>query len=203
LDCRGLKVTPAQIAALAKSLPNCNIEWDGADQGLRASDEAPAKTWNTPAFQQWVKATQALPAEQQIEAVSKKLMELNPGFNGKLKGKRGSATPQIENGMVAELYLISDNVADISPLRAFVGLQALVCNGKSKLSDLSPLEGLPLTNLDCHGTQVSDVSLLERFTGLKLLNVQKTKVTPASVAALQKALPSCRIYWDEAATPSP
>ena len=30
-----------------------------------------------------MKATQALPAEQQIEAVSKKLMELNPGFDGK------------------------------------------------------------------------------------------------------------------------
>ena len=39
-----------------------------------------------PAFQQWVKATQALPAEKQIEAVSKKLMELNPGFDGKLTG---------------------------------------------------------------------------------------------------------------------
>ncbi len=39
-----------------------------------------------PAFQQWVKATQALPAEKQIEAVSKKLMELNPGFDGKVTG---------------------------------------------------------------------------------------------------------------------
>ena len=33
-----------------------------------------------------MKATQALPAEQQIEAVSKKLMELNPGFDGKMLG---------------------------------------------------------------------------------------------------------------------
>ena len=37
-----------------------------------------------PAFQQWGKATQALPAEKQIEAVSKKLMELNPGFDGRV-----------------------------------------------------------------------------------------------------------------------
>jgi formylglycine-generating enzyme required for sulfatase activity/serine/threonine protein kinase/Leucine-rich repeat (LRR) protein len=199
----GTNATPAQVAALQKALPNCYIEWDDPAKAVATQ---PNQLWNTPAFQAWVKEVQAMPAEEQIEAVGKKLMELNPGFNGKLKGKRGSATPQIENGVVAELYLISDNVADISPLRAFVGLQALVCNGKSKISDLSPLEGLPLANLDCHGTQVSDVSLLERFTGLKLLNVQKTKVTPASVAALQEALPNCRIYWDDpanAATPQP
>ena len=40
-----------------------------------------------PRSKQWVKATQALPAEKQIEAVSKKLMELNPGFDGKVMPK--------------------------------------------------------------------------------------------------------------------
>ncbi len=32
-----------------------------------------------PAFPQWMKDVQAMPAERQIEAVSKKLVELNPG----------------------------------------------------------------------------------------------------------------------------
>ena len=38
----------------------------------------------TPAFQQWMKAVAALPAEKQVEAVAKKLQELNPGFDGKV-----------------------------------------------------------------------------------------------------------------------
>ena len=82
-----------------------------------------------PAFQQWVKATQALPAEQQIEAVSKKLMELNPGFDGKVMGYEGKATPKIENGVVTELGFCTDNVTDISPVRALVGLKSLCCPG--------------------------------------------------------------------------
>ena len=40
----------------------------------------PSKSWESAVFQAWVKATQALPAEQQIEAVSKKLMELIRGL---------------------------------------------------------------------------------------------------------------------------
>jgi hypothetical protein len=44
-----------------------------------------------------VKAARALPAEKQIEAVSKKLQELNPGFDGKVTNKK------IENSVVTEL----------------------------------------------------------------------------------------------------
>ena len=36
--------------------------------------------FNDPACQQWMKTVAALPAEKQIEAVVKKLQELNPGF---------------------------------------------------------------------------------------------------------------------------
>lgn len=35
---------------------------------------------HNPAFPQWVKDVQAVPAEKQVEAVPQKLMELNPGF---------------------------------------------------------------------------------------------------------------------------
>ena len=65
----------------------------------------------------------ALPAEKQIEAVSKKLMELNPGFDGKVTGSDGKATPKIENGVVTELGFVTDNVTDISPVRALAGLK--------------------------------------------------------------------------------
>src|SRR5208283_4253621 len=54
---------------------------------------------NEPAFQQWVKATQAMRAEKQVEAVAKKLMKLNPGFDGTVTRADGYGAPKIENGI--------------------------------------------------------------------------------------------------------
>ena len=120
LNLKNTKVTPAGVAALQKALPNCKIEWSDP---AKAVTTQPNQPWNSPAFQQWVKATQALPAEQQIEAVSKKLMELNPGFDGKLTGWYREGTPKIEKGVVTEFGFSTDNVTDISPVRALAGLK--------------------------------------------------------------------------------
>ncbi len=73
---------------------------------------------------------------------------------------------------------------------------------KTQVSDLSPLRGMPLMFVSCSRTLVFDLSALESCKILKTLNVKFTKVTPAQVAALQKALPNCKIEWD-AAAPSP
>ena len=54
----------------------------------------PNKPANTPAFQQWMKDVAALPAEKQVEAVAKKLQELNPGFDGKVTGSDGKPRPR-------------------------------------------------------------------------------------------------------------
>ena len=80
LSVANTKVSPAQVATLQKALPNCKIEWDDPAKAVPPANLA----YLDPAFQQWVKETQALPPEKQIEAVSKKLMELNPGFDGKI-----------------------------------------------------------------------------------------------------------------------
>ena len=218
-DCKSLKtlqvtntkVTPAQVAALQKALPNCKIEWDDPAKTVTGQ---PSQPWNSQAFQAWVKATQALPAEKQIEAVSKKLMELNPGFDGKVTGADGKGTPKIENGVVMEIGFVTDNVGDISPVRALAGLKALGCGSsvgrKGKLSDLSPLEGMklaslyfhntevsdvsplramPLTNLGCAGTQVSDLSPL---TGMKLTTLM-CEVTPVSDLSPLRGMPLARL----------
>ena len=95
-----------------------------------ATARQPNQPWNTPAFQAWMKTVAALPAEKQVEAVSKKLMELNPGFDGNVGGagaKGNSGPPKIENGVVTELAFVTDNVSDISPVRALAGLKVLSC----------------------------------------------------------------------------
>ncbi|HEX4132962.1 MAG TPA: SUMF1/EgtB/PvdO family nonheme iron enzyme [Pirellulales bacterium] len=219
--------------------------WKRYDAGEFGKPAAPAKlAYLDPAFPAWVKATQALPAEQQVEAVSKKLMELNPGFDGKITGADGTGTPKTVQRRVTSFAFLSDNVTDISPVRALVGLKALVCagsrTGKGKLSDLSPVQGMQLLNLKCtnlevsdlsplqgmpldtlwcydtqvtdlsplqgsplsylycDNTEVSDLSPLENCKRLKGLAITKTKVTATGVAALQKALPNCKIEWDGA-----
>ncbi len=150
-------------------------------QGTTAPLAAPATLTkpianiNDPAFQAWMKTVAALPAEKQIEAVSKKLVELNPGFDGKLR-------PQIEDDMVTELAFYTNDVTDISPVRALRKLTLLGCNSatdKGRLSDLSPLEGMPLTSLHFAGTKVSDLSPL-RGMKLTFLEFSRTQVSDLS-----------------------
>ena len=56
-----------------------------------------------------------------------------------------------------------------------------------------------LGNLQLGGTRVTDAGLasLYDFKSMRQLNVQKTKVTAAGIDALKKALPQCRIEWDD------
>jgi len=119
----------------------------------KATTAASAKLFmHDPAFQQWVKAVQAMPAGEQIQAVRKKLMELNPGFDGTVTASDGKGAPRVENGAVTDLKFTTNNVTDISPIRALVSLKQLDCSasaGKGILSDLAPLTGMKLTKLSC------------------------------------------------------
>jgi hypothetical protein len=137
---------------------------DAADA---ASAVVAGRTLADPAFQAWLKATQSLPADKQLEAVSTKLMELNPGFDGKLTGSYGEGRPKIENGAVVGVGFLTDFITDIAPVRAFSGLRKLnICGSlkshqsQGKLTDLSPLVGMQLTSLYVHFNQVKDLSPL-------------------------------------------
>jgi serine/threonine protein kinase/Leucine-rich repeat (LRR) protein len=133
-------------------------------------------TLKDPAFQQWVKQIAGMQPEEQVKEVTKKLQELNPGFEGK-------ETHQIADGMVLELGFVTDNVTDISPVRALAGLKNLVCNGSGpdngKLFDLSPLKGMNLTSLDCLWTRVDDLAPLNEMK-LTALVCQGTQVSDLS-----------------------
>jgi len=128
------------------------------------------------AFEAWCKQVAAMSADKQVEAVAAKLKELNPGFDGKV-------THKIEGDVVTELGFLTDNVTDISPVRALVGLKVLTCSGsavgKGGLSDLSPLKDMKLTYLNCYFTLVSDLSPL-RGMPLTYLTCGGTKVTDLS-----------------------
>jgi serine/threonine protein kinase len=124
----------------------------------------------------WERTVAGMPAEQQVKAVVRRLKELNPAFDG-------AVTPTVENGVVTKLQLLTDDVDDISPVRALQGLEALDCGGiqprKGKLSDLTPLRGLRLKALACHSTQVADLGPL-RGMPLTILLCPETQVSDLS-----------------------
>jgi serine/threonine protein kinase len=114
---------------------------------------AATKPWESSTFQRWIKDVAAMPAENQIEAVRKKLKELNPGSDGQISSRFNNASPPvIQDGKVVELLISIDKVADLSPIRAFSELRCLQCasspNAWQRL-DLSPLDGMKVDTLIC------------------------------------------------------
>jgi len=84
-------------------------------------------------------------------------------------------------------------------------LSELICNN-TNVSDLSPLAAVPLVTLRIMDTTVSDLSPLHSCSALESVVANRTKITTTEVADLQKALPSCKIEWDDpakATTPAP
>jgi hypothetical protein len=126
--------------------------------------------------ERWEQAVAGLPAEQQVKAVVRRLKELNPAFDG-------TVTHEIDDGVVKKLSFLSDDVADISPVRALKGLAALDCKGsaagKGQVADLKPLRGLPLTSLDAGNTRVEDLGPL-RGMPLRHLFLQFCRVADLS-----------------------
>lgn len=150
-----------------------------------------------PGFSKWMREVQSMSAEKQLEAVSAKLMELNPGFDGSLVWPPLSDPPRIENGVVVSLQISTEKLSDISPLRSLTGLQSLNCNNgiladlsplsgmqltslalafNPRIKDLSPLRGLPLRSLNLQGTGVTDLSVINTLP-LEVLSLRETAVT--------------------------
>ena len=107
----------------------------------------------------WLKQVAAPPAKEQVEAVKAELMKRNPDFDGDVKAT-------IKGGKVTDLNVRTDKLTDISPVRAFTGLEILRCGGqgpgaKSRFADLSPLRGMKLTAITSFYNPVSDLSPLK------------------------------------------
>ena len=161
----------------------------------------PLTRLDDPEFIKWTTEVSALPAERQLEAVARKLKELNPKFDGKF------VSHAIEFETVTRIHLSSEQIVDISPVRAFKGLDELHLKGRgiisretnvfedlsplqglalkalliegAMVSDLTPLKGMPLTQLACSHTRVADLSPL-RGMKLEWLDCNRSHVSDLS-----------------------
>lgn len=102
-----------------------------------------------------------------------------------------------------ELSLSGNDLSDIAPLAALTELTTLQLSD-NRISDLSPLSGLrALKTLYLDGNPVTDFTALESLSSLRTLSIKSILITDAALAALQQALPGCRIYSDEPAKSVP
>ncbi len=145
-------------------------------------------SWEAPAFIQWTKEVRALAPEEQVNAVVKRLQELNTGFDGK-------QTNYIHEGAVNSFSFLADHVTDLSPVRALSGLQWLTCRGSregaGKLSSLLPLKGMHLAKLEINFTAVSDLTPLK---GMALIYLACGGTAVADLSPI-KGMPLQELYF--------
>ncbi len=99
-------------------------------------------------------------SEKNVQAVIARLQELNPNFDGKASWKFA------HDGAVIQIAFYTDEIADITPLGALTRLEHVFCAGsgnlKGKLSDLGPLRGLHLRELNCsYNRGITDITPLQ------------------------------------------
>jgi hypothetical protein len=122
-------------------------------------------------LKQFIERVALLPPESQRNEVAKKLKELNPGFDG-----QWTEPPGIEGDKIVSLAIHSEHVSDLRPLKALPYLRRLTLGG-TKVTDLTPLQGLQLSYLHIAGSPVSDLSPLSEMTELEDLHVTAAPLT--------------------------
>jgi serine/threonine protein kinase len=202
-----IEVLPGQIQVMqdGQVIASRDLRPTGVAATVPTVPKVPATRPPSAGRDPWLEQVATMPAALQVQAVAKRLKELNPGFDGKVK------PTYVIGGAVTGLELSTDNITDISPVRALQNLQTLNCSGTAnwvgdhlvargnfadlaplaslklttlicggtKVSDLGPLRGMPLTTLKCPGTPLSDLSPL-RDMKLTALDVFSTSVADLS-----------------------
>jgi serine/threonine protein kinase/Leucine-rich repeat (LRR) protein len=178
-----VEVSPTRLVIVAgsKNIPSITVRHTSVNPPLKLDA----------AFEQWVKDTQKLPPQKQVEAVAAKLKELNPGFDGKV-------TPTYEGTVVTGLKFLTDDISDIGPVRALAGLTKLDCSAstaeKGKLAGLAPLRGLALRDLTMTYNRVEDLTPL---TGMPL-EILACNGNPVKNFAPLRGMPLKKIWANRA-----
>ena len=143
------------VAVVTLAVAVCAIVWWNAQRPAIVEQPLAGETPKVePAtaedFDAWLKRVERLPAKDQVEAVFKKVRELNPEFKTEMDHR-------IEGDVVVQAgFFGGHNLKNISPLRAFTGLKAVRFNHCFELDDISPLEDLKLLNdVEVFQTKVS------------------------------------------------
>lgn len=99
---------------------------------------------------------------------------------------------------LTNLSLESCGISDLTPISGLTGLETLIISGNS-VRDLSPLSGLTaLRTLYINDNPVEDFTPLYDLRGLTTLNIKGIEITDTQLEELQKALPDCSVFSEEA-----
>jgi WD40 repeat protein len=170
---------------LDTELPGClgaKLHLTGDGRGLAVVHEnsvvyllrlpEPGKAVPRPLDADWLKRVQPLKGAEQLTAVTEELVRRNPWYEDK-------PAASYLDGTLVSLKLVTDEVTDLSPLRALTGLSRLTLRGsapgKSRLRDLSPLKELPLEELH-HDFRGAD----DRAVARSLKTLQRINGRPAA-----------------------
>ncbi len=104
------------------------------------------------------------------EEVKSKLLDLNPGLDAMAVTFNAD-----EAGRVVQVRIDSASVKDLRPLAALADVRAIIFQRNPPLTDLSPLRGLPLHELQVNGALVKDLGPLLGMP-LNKLGLARTKV---------------------------
>lgn len=151
-----------------------NINGKPAVEFWKAVDAA--KSPFPPLDRAWLKKVQTLGPQERIQEVVALLQQRNPGFDGKVAYK-------FHHGFINDLRLSTDQVTDLTPVRALQRIYHLNVGGsgprKGRLVDLSPLYWLSIVVLECSDNPVTDLSPLQGMP-LEVLNLHRTAVRDLS-----------------------
>lgn len=139
-----------------------------AEVGPKVAVRTPAP----PLDPEWFGRVSKLPPEEQVNEVVAEMKRRNPDWKGTHEFDQRAGT-------VTRFRFSPQQVSDLSAVRAFVELEFLQFPGgdiSGDVSDLTPLTGLPLRNLDCGNNPISDFSPLTGMP-LNILRAKSTVVT--------------------------
>ncbi len=110
----------------------------------------------------WVAKVRVMTPDARAAEVVAELKRRNPGYDGAIKFTPHPLKP---NDFQGHVTIVSDSVADLSPLQGFPNLLRLDCfppAGKQGiLADLSPLVGLPIDGVEVPNNRVADLRPLK------------------------------------------